>query len=152
MQNSKQTPLEDKYQLSDDFQPPRTQVTYAVSPHTPITSAQSLSRRMESSITDTTDSSIDMTSSFSCKSENPGCSDFHSEDLGKVIEHLQPTHSDILCVPDSKRYRWCCGACTGNGGRKRKRYRSHQAMWDHIRVFHEDWLVDIVETSDWVMV
>jgi hypothetical protein len=110
---------------------------------------------MDSSATGTTDSSIDIIPSFSCKSGNQGCSDFHSIDLAEVIKHLQLTHSNnkIRGLPYSDKYLWCCGACTGNGGRKRKKYRSDEEMWDHIRTHHhEDWLKNTIEDSDWVLV
>jgi hypothetical protein len=105
---------------------------------------------MDSSITDRT---IDMLPLFSCKSKNRGCSDFHSTDLSKVIKHLQLIHAkNFSDVPDSNRHSWCCGVCKREGGRTRRKYRSHEAMWDHIRAHHGVWLVDVVETSDWVLV
>jgi hypothetical protein len=64
---------------------------------------------MDSSITDRT---IDMLPLFSCKSKNPGCSDFQSTDLSEVIKHLQLIHAkNFSDVPDSNRHSWCCGVC-----------------------------------------
>jgi hypothetical protein len=99
-----------------------------------------------------------MPSLFSCTRDDRLCSKFHSTDPGEVIAHLQLLHEPKSIrrpyphSPDSEGNIWCCYACKGKSGRKCRKYRSDQAMWDHIIARHEDWLADIVETSDWVIV
>jgi hypothetical protein len=91
-----------------------------------------------------------MPPSFSCTNDHEYCSELHTTNLGDVILHLELLHEPKAIRLNG--YIWCCYACKGKSGRKCRKYRSDQAMWDHIIACHEDWLADIVETPDWVVV
>jgi hypothetical protein len=99
-----------------------------------------------------------MPSSFSCTNNRGSCSEFLSTDPGEIIAHLELLHVPKSIrrpcprYPDSEGNIWCCYACKGKSGRKCRKYRSDQATWDHISARHRDWLADVVETSDWVIV
>jgi hypothetical protein len=105
-----------------------------------------------------------MPPSFSCTEDHIviGPELLHTTNLGDVILHLELLHEPgairriVQWITRNERdpngYIWCCYACKRKSGRKCRKYRSDQAMWDHINACHEDWLVDIVETPDWVVV
>ena len=105
-----------------------------------------------------------MPPSFSCTEDHIviGPELLHTTNLGDVILHLELLYEREAIrrivqwiTPngrDTNGYIWCCYACKGKSGRKCRKYRSDQAMWDHINACHNDWLVDIVETPDWVVV
>jgi hypothetical protein len=100
-----------------------------------------------------------MLSTFSCKhSSLTRCPDSHTTDPGEVIAHLQLLHVPTSIrrpyphYPDPEGNIWYCYACKGKSGRKCRKYRSNQAMWDHINARHKDWLADVAEASDWVVI
>lgn len=99
-----------------------------------------------------------------CKA--PGCQKFCTKYLGEVIQHLRTKHDERQFIKrrpgpltsDDPHGEgggvWYCVKCGGHPGEKYRSFDSHQALWNHLRLFHAivtDKIVDYEEILEEIL-